>query len=61
MSARLLEQLGAPALVELTAYIALANLVTRTNVAFGVGSQGLSEACGLRPLASRSGDVRSSA
>lgn len=42
MSARLLGQLGAPALVELTAFIALANLYTRTNTAFGIecGSNG---------------------
>ena len=51
LSARLLEALGAPALVELTAYIGLANLYTRTNVAFGVHSQGLSAACDLKPLA----------
>jgi alkylhydroperoxidase family enzyme len=51
LSARLLGQLGAPAMVELTAYIALANLYTRTNVAFGVHSQGLSAACDLKPLA----------
>lgn len=30
LSARLLDQLGAPALVELSAYIALANVYTRT-------------------------------
>jgi alkylhydroperoxidase family enzyme len=60
MSARLLERIGAPALVELTAYIALANFVTRANVAFGVESSGLSSACGLQPLADRS-DVASRA
>ncbi|MDV7242354.1 MULTISPECIES: carboxymuconolactone decarboxylase family protein [Rhodococcus] len=54
MSARLLEQLGAPALVELTAFIALANFMTRTNVAFGIESQGLAAACDLKPLAVRS-------
>ena len=51
LSARLLDQLGAPALVELTAFIALANLATRTNIAFGIESQGLSAACDLKPLA----------
>ena len=51
LSARLLEALGPAALVELTAYIALANLYTRTNTAFGIKSQGLSAACGLEPLA----------
>jgi alkylhydroperoxidase family enzyme len=61
MSARLLEALGAPALVELTSYIALTNLMTRTNVAFGIKSQGLSAACELAPLAEPSGDIRSPA
>ncbi|MGN9810033.1 carboxymuconolactone decarboxylase family protein [Micromonospora sp. BQ11] len=51
MSARLLDRLGAPALVELTAYVAFANLVTRTNAAFGIESQGFAAACGLQPLA----------
>src|SRR5215210_9352620 len=51
LSARLLEALGAPALVELTAFIALANLYTRTNTAFGIESQGFSAACNLKPLA----------
>jgi alkylhydroperoxidase family enzyme len=54
MSARLLEQLGAPALVELTAFIALANLYTRTNTALGIESQGFAAACDLAPLASPS-------
>lgn len=51
LSARLLEALGPGALVELTAYIAPANLYTRTNTAFGVESQEFSAACGLEPLA----------
>ena len=51
LSARLLEALGAPALVELTAYIGLANLYTRTNTAFGIESQGFSASCELRPVA----------
>lgn len=51
LSARLLDQLGAPALVELTAYIALANMITRTNVAYGIKSQGFAAACDLKPLA----------
>ncbi|MGH3443389.1 MAG: carboxymuconolactone decarboxylase family protein [Nitriliruptorales bacterium] len=51
MSARLLEQLGAAALVELTAFIALANFYARSNVAFGVKSDGFAEACDLEPLA----------
>lgn len=54
MSARLLKQLGAPALVELTAFIAVANLMTRTNTALGVESQEFSAACDLKPLAAPS-------
>jgi alkylhydroperoxidase family enzyme len=50
-SAALLGQLGPAALVELTAFIALANLYSRTNVALGVKSQGFSAACDLEPLA----------
>jgi alkylhydroperoxidase family enzyme len=61
LSALLLEALGAPALVELTAFIGLANLYTRTNTAFGIESQGLSASCGLRPLATPLADVVSSA
>jgi alkylhydroperoxidase family enzyme len=51
LSAQLLDQIGPAALVELTAYIALANLYTRTNTALGVESQGFSAACDLKPLA----------
>ena len=51
LSARLLDQLGAAALVELTAYIALANMYSRSNTALGITSQGFSAACELRPLA----------
>jgi alkylhydroperoxidase family enzyme len=51
LSARLLDALGAPALVELTAWIALANLYTRSNTALGIESQGFSTACELKPLA----------
>ena len=50
MSASLLEQLGAPALVELTGFISLANLYARNNVALGVESDGLAAACGLKPM-----------
>jgi alkylhydroperoxidase family enzyme len=57
LSARLLDQLGAAALVELTAYIAVANLVSRSNTAFGIESQGFAAACDLRPLAVRSPSV----
>ena len=51
LSAGLLNALGPAALVELTALIALANMYTRTNTAFGIKSQELSAACGLKPLA----------
>jgi alkylhydroperoxidase family enzyme len=61
LSARLLEQLGESALVELTAFIALANFVARTNRAFGIEAQGFSAACGLQPIAAPSTDVLSSA
>ncbi len=55
LSARLLTQLGAPAMVELTAWVALANLWTRTNTTLGIEAQGFSAACGLAPLAQPSG------
>jgi len=51
LAARLLEALGPAALVELTAFVALANLTTRTNTAFGIESQGFAAACELKPLA----------
>ena len=55
--AGLLHQLGEPAMVELTTFVALANLYSRSNVAMGIESQGFSSACELelaRPeLASR--------
>ncbi len=51
LSARLLDRLGAPALVELTAWVALANQYARSNVALGIEAQGFSATCGLPPLA----------
>jgi alkylhydroperoxidase family enzyme len=48
--ASLLDRLGPAAMVELTAFIAYANLATRANVATGVESQGFSAACEV-PLA----------
>ena len=51
LSAQLLDELGAAALVELTAYIALANLYSRMNTAMGIESQGLAARCELPPLA----------
>jgi AhpD family alkylhydroperoxidase len=50
LSARLLTQLGAPAMVELTASVAFANMATRSNTALGIEAQGFSKACPL-PLA----------
>lgn len=51
LSARLLDRLGASALVELTAFIAAANLVSRLNTALGIEAQDFSAACGLKPMA----------
>src|ERR687894_2756627 len=51
LSARLLEALGPAALVELTSFIALANLYTRSNTAIGIESQEFSAAGDLKPLA----------
>ena len=50
LSARLLEQLSAPAMVELTASVGFANMNTRCNTAMGIEAQGFSKACKL-PLA----------
>jgi AhpD family alkylhydroperoxidase len=58
--ARLLEQLGAPAMVELTAVVAFANASTRSNTAMGIEAQGYSKACKL-PLAPRSSGYATSA
>ena len=55
LSDRLLDALGPAALVELNAYAALANFMTRGNVAMGIRSQEFSAACGLPPLATPSG------
>lgn len=52
LSARLLEQLGPAALVELTGFIGFANLASRVNTAHGVTSQGYSDSCEI-PLARR--------
>jgi alkylhydroperoxidase family enzyme len=49
-SASLLEQLGPAALVELTVFIAFANMASRANTAHGISSQGYSHACEI-PLA----------
>ena len=57
MVAGLLEQLGEAALVELTAFIALANMNSRGNVALGIESEGYAASCDLKPLATP--DLRS--
>jgi AhpD family alkylhydroperoxidase len=51
MSAALLSELGAPALLELTARIGAMNMTARGNVALGIRSQEFSASCGLPPLA----------
>jgi alkylhydroperoxidase family enzyme len=51
LSARLLQMLGASALLELTAFIGAANMAARTNTALGLESQGFAQACELKPLA----------
>jgi alkylhydroperoxidase family enzyme len=53
MVAELLGQLGEAAMVELTAFIALANMNSRGNVALGIESEGYAESCDLKPLAAR--------
>ncbi len=54
MSAELLAELGAPALVELTVRISAANMAARNNIALGITSQEFAAACGLPPLATPS-------
>jgi alkylhydroperoxidase family enzyme len=50
LSASLLEQLGPARLVELTVFIAFANMAARANTAHGITSQGYSDVCEI-PLA----------
>ncbi len=52
-SARLLEELGPAGLLELTAWIAFANLAARMNTSLGIESEGLSNTCAI-PLATPS-------
>ncbi len=56
MTEHLLDQLGAPAVVELTQMVALENMRSRFNSAAGLESQGYSDVCEL-PLAVPSGDM----
>ena len=53
MVAELREQLGDAAVVELTAFVALANMNSRGNVALGIESEGYADSCELAPLAAR--------
>lgn len=57
MSASLLEELGAPALVELTARVAFMNLSGRANVALSIHSEEYATSCGLQPLAAQTKPV----
>jgi AhpD family alkylhydroperoxidase len=57
MTASLVDQLGAPAVVELTQMVAVENMRSRFNSAAGLQSQGYSDVCDL-PLAVPSGHVR---
>lgn len=61
MSAALLEDLGAPALLELTARIGAMNMTARGNVALGIRSQEFAASCGLPPMATPSPDGVASA
>jgi len=56
MSAALLSELGAPALLELTARVGAMNMSARGNVALGIRSAEFSDSCGLPPLAARSAE-----
>jgi alkylhydroperoxidase family enzyme len=53
MAAGILAQIGDAAMVELTAFIALANMNARGNVALGIESEGYADSCDLKPLADR--------
>ena len=53
LHARLLDRPGEAAMIELTVFIAFANLSTRANTAHGITSQGYSDACEI-PLAQAS-------
>ncbi len=56
MSAALLEDLGAPALLELTSKVGVMNMTARGNVALGITSQEFAASCGLPPLATPSAE-----
>lgn len=50
----LLARLGEAALLELTAFVAVANMNARGNVALGIESEGYADSCELKPLAAPS-------
>ena len=54
LSDALLDELGAPALVELAGRVAFMNMSARMNIALGIHSEEFALACGLAPLADRS-------
>ena len=58
LSERLRRALGEPAIVELLAFIAVANYHARTNAALGVEAHGLAASCDLPPLAEPSAGVQ---
>lgn len=61
LSASLLAQLGPAALLELTAKVGLMDATARMNIALGIRSDGLSDSCGLPPLAARPGATQPAA
>jgi AhpD family alkylhydroperoxidase len=61
LSASLLAHLGPAALLELTAKVGLMDATARMNIALGIRSDGLSDSCGLPPLAARPGAAVSAA
>lgn len=61
LSARLLDALGTPAMVELTQLIALENMRSRFNSAAGLESQGFSDVCELPLAAPASSSIASTA
>jgi alkylhydroperoxidase family enzyme len=60
LAARLLNRLGAPALVELTALVGFSNMTARSNIALGIRSQEFSKVCKL-PLAQPAASYATSA
>ena len=61
LAAALLDELGAPALLELTARVAIMNMSARANIALGIRAQGFADSCGMPPLAVASAGVGSTA